>query len=599
MDLTKHNLEGADLSRTKLKATKLPLNLKDCDLTLCDLSGMDLSKHNLEGANLSATNLTNTQLPYNLKNCLLHDCDLSGMDLSKHNLEGASFASAKLQNTKLPLNLKDCNLTLCDLSDKDLSQHNLTSVNLEAITYNEKTKFPLLENIEQGILVNLLRLTIDADQYHKQFGYDLLERELGSDSEKTKNKISSKILQTLKDKPSQILETLYFLRLNNSQKHHKLSLNLKKNALKAGLDDFSLAILRNIFSGDSKQMILKKYKGIKASLENMELILPLKEFLLKAKPENLDSFLEEVYNFSNYKDLNPDIVSKATYKNLANSLISSEIPSLAESEEHAQQSKITTTKLQDEILSKLNKFSKFLKTELVKKVVDEYSISEETSNNFLNTAKLENIEHLLNAFAYREKVHIKGPERKLIDQIINNYIQKKTNDFILQALDQFWLKELKSYNPNFDPQKLRQEFTRDYHNGLKLSVVTNPVEYFSMSSSELSDFSCLGIEGANKDKVLNHALNAHTSLIIIEKEDSKLARLLVSLNDNGDLNIYPLYRFDDSVKNEDIKAPLEDFLKEYKKFLGLSPDRQGPEIDEKPISMFNIPSYYDATIAVL
>ena len=173
-----------------------------------------------------------------------------------------------------------------------------------------------------------MKLSIDVDQEHKQFAYDLLQRELGTEAEDTKNKLSEKIIKELKNNPTDILETLYFLRLNNSQKNHKLALNLRKKALAEGLDDFSLAILRNIFAGDNKQMIFKKYKGIKACLDNVELTLALKEFLLKSNPENIQVFLEEVYDFTKYKDLNFEITKKAEYQSFAKALITSKIPDI-------------------------------------------------------------------------------------------------------------------------------------------------------------------------------------------------------------------------------------------------------------------------------
>ena len=228
----------------------------------------------------------------------------------------------------------------------------------------------------------------------------------------------------------------------------------------------------------------------------------------------------------------------------------------------------------------------------------EYNLHSETLNEFLNTAKFENIESLLNAFAYRERVHVKGNERKLIDKVILNYLEKKSNDFIIKALDKSWIQNIKTHSPNFDPQKLRRGFTKEY-DSISIKAATEPAEFFSMSSSELADYSCLSLEGANKDKLLNHALNAHTSLLLIERDGSKLARLLVSVNDHGDLNIYPMYRFDKSINNKDIKPVLLDYLKDYKKFLGLNSQRHLKDPTNKPRSVFDMPAYYDSIVGIL
>ena len=60
-----------------------------------------------------------------------------------------------------------------------------------------------------------------------------------------------------------ILETLYFLRLNNSQPKVKFDLNLKKNIKQHNLSKFEKDLIRVIFSGDNKQLIFKKYQALK------------------------------------------------------------------------------------------------------------------------------------------------------------------------------------------------------------------------------------------------------------------------------------------------------------------------------------------------
>ena len=92
------------------------------------------------------------------------------MDLSDFNLTGVNLEGANLTNTKLPKNLVNVSLTGCNLSGKDFSDFNLTKVNLEGIEYDAETKFPPLEKLESGMLLNLLKLTVDVAQSNKAQG---------------------------------------------------------------------------------------------------------------------------------------------------------------------------------------------------------------------------------------------------------------------------------------------------------------------------------------------------------------------------------------------------------------------------------------------
>ena len=194
-----------------------------------------------------------------------------------------------------------------------------------------------------------------------------------------------------------------------------------------------------------------------------------------------------------------------------------------------------------------------------------------------------------------EKQFIPKEERDLLDKIISNYINNKTSDFITQEANKSWVPLIKLRNPNFNQQNLRQDFTRNI-DGFTFEMVNEAAEFFLMSPPELSDYSCLSREGINKNKVLNHALNAHTSLVSIKQDDSKIARALISIIDRGDINVYPVYRYDDSFNTKELEQGLKKYAEEYKNFMGIT---KSSNLERIPESTFNMPSYYDQPIHIL
>ena len=562
MDLSHCDLRDADLSLANLSGTVLPKSLRGALLnTYEDIK--DFSKHDIREANLDAMQIQDLILPKDLQDCSFRQSNLSGMDLYTSDLEGADLSFADLRSTTLPPKLK--------------------GVSLEGIKYDSGTSFPPLEDLKNGMLNNILGLTIDIDSNHKNLGKALLKREFGVNPQKTKDKIVDEIMLKLINKPSEALETLYYLRLNNSKPDVKLDLELNKNIKKYKLDKFERALVKTIFSGDNKQMILKKYQALKLCLEEESLRLPLKEYLFNADKEELDSFLVKVYNFSKLKDMNSDIIIQPEYQSLLEAFNRSSLdkPRLIEDSvelkvsDYArilnQKDKVTgrnqfieaiysdtgssrinleesqkleklkqycenkpdlQAKIQNyknnknprisavatrrEIDQNLQNLSHYVKKELLSKIASEYKVSENTLDNFINNAEAINIEALFSAFAYREQVHTNPKERDLIDKLIVNYLEGRTNQFINEKAEESWAPDLKAKYPNFDSQKLRKEFVRDY-GGLTFKTITKPIEMFLMSY-ELEDFSCLSLEGSNRNKLLNHALNAQTSLISIEEE---------------------------------------------------------------------------------
>ena len=124
-NLSKCNLSNLDLSSTilfetnlsgcLLTDTKLPTNLSSCNLSNCNLSGRDLSNsilystrpvlfadQTMYGTNLQCCILINTKLPKDLRKCDLSGCDLSNRDFSSFNLQNTNLTNCILTNTKLP-----------------------------------------------------------------------------------------------------------------------------------------------------------------------------------------------------------------------------------------------------------------------------------------------------------------------------------------------------------------------------------------------------------------------------------------------------------------------------------------------------------------
>jgi uncharacterized protein YjbI with pentapeptide repeats len=129
-DLIGINLSDADL---------IGANLSEVNLSGADLSGADLSEANLGGADLNGADLSGA--------------DLSEADLSVANLSGADLGGSKLRNADLGMtDLSEANLTLANLSGADLSGADLCGIDLrviilggaklDAITYDDYTKWP-------------------------------------------------------------------------------------------------------------------------------------------------------------------------------------------------------------------------------------------------------------------------------------------------------------------------------------------------------------------------------------------------------------------------------------------------------------------------
>ena len=124
--------------------------LNKAEFFRCDLAGKDFSKANIEGALFDGIDLRNINLPQNLTEVNLNNCDLSGKDFSNSKLENTNFKKS---------NLKGAILT-----------NNLSTTNLEQIEYDKQSKFPPLENLDNGFLLNLLKQTIDLDISIKESG---------------------------------------------------------------------------------------------------------------------------------------------------------------------------------------------------------------------------------------------------------------------------------------------------------------------------------------------------------------------------------------------------------------------------------------------
>ena len=146
--------------------------------------------------------------------------------------------------------------------------------------------------------------------------HQLLEHALGNNTQETKDKIAESIVTKLKNNPSEILNTLYFLRLNNSQPSVKLNLDLKNEKYK--LNKFEQGLIKTIFAGNNKQTVFKKVKALEACLKEESLLLPLNEFLL-GNPKELEAFLLEVYNFTSIIGIDSNIGNKQEYKDHLNS----------------------------------------------------------------------------------------------------------------------------------------------------------------------------------------------------------------------------------------------------------------------------------------
>lgn len=202
------------------------------------------------------------------------------------------------------------------------------------------------------------------------------------------------------------------------------------------------------------------------------------------------------------------------------------------------------------------------------------------------------------AIAYSNIAHNNSPDaQKLIKQIILDFLGSSSVklDKTIRDKAKDWIKSVEKENPNFNSDKLRKPFSQqigDY----KLEIETDPVKYFLMSDG-LEDQSCLALKSTvgNADKVLNHALNLHTLLIWIKDlEDNYLARQLVTVLDNGQIDGYPIYLFDRNASRDQIKEISQQFAERYHAHLGMKNKTSTPP--KPPSSLFDVPAYYDGAI---
>ncbi|WP_421980260.1 pentapeptide repeat-containing protein [Roseibium sp.] len=144
-DLSKANLAWADLREAKLyRADLMSANLRGADLTVAklekaDLTSADLKEAKLEKADLRGADLTRAQL----RGAQLEKADLSGADLSKANLAWADLREAKLYRANLmSADLSEAKLYRVDLMSADLRRADLrgaylTVANLEGALLRE------------------------------------------------------------------------------------------------------------------------------------------------------------------------------------------------------------------------------------------------------------------------------------------------------------------------------------------------------------------------------------------------------------------------------------------------------------------------------
>lgn len=138
-------LRGARLRNAILTGA----TLKGADLSGADLTQAVLDKAVLAGANLSNALMSGCSLlAINLQGAILAGADFSGADLSKSNMTnsaamGAIFIRARLRGADLrEATLTRADLTEADLSGADLSTANLLGATLQAVVYDEETKWP-------------------------------------------------------------------------------------------------------------------------------------------------------------------------------------------------------------------------------------------------------------------------------------------------------------------------------------------------------------------------------------------------------------------------------------------------------------------------
>ena len=124
-DLSKINLEGANLSESRLDK----VNLEGAKLKGAKFDSAHLRKTSLKEAELQETSFYRADL----RDADFSDCLLQKTYLGSANLQGAILVRA---------NLTEANLHFADLRGADLSEAIIIGINLNGARYNEKTQWP-------------------------------------------------------------------------------------------------------------------------------------------------------------------------------------------------------------------------------------------------------------------------------------------------------------------------------------------------------------------------------------------------------------------------------------------------------------------------
>jgi hypothetical protein len=135
-NLFRCHLANADLNRADLRRA----NLTRADLSESNLYRADLSEATIDGAVLTKTTLNNAQL----NKARLNHADLGEAILDGACLEGASLQNANLQRAELV----GAQLDKADFRNADLTGANLRWSDLNAIIWNDDTKWPERGNFE-------------------------------------------------------------------------------------------------------------------------------------------------------------------------------------------------------------------------------------------------------------------------------------------------------------------------------------------------------------------------------------------------------------------------------------------------------------------
>ena len=135
---------GQGGSESSLCDRAVPLaNLKQADLSGCDLSFKVLTKADFSGANLSDANLQNA----NLQNANLQDAVLGGAILRLANLQGANLERADLQDA----NLESADLSGADLTGADIEGANLSGAVLKGTVLVDIVGVPVAGPAKFGV----------------------------------------------------------------------------------------------------------------------------------------------------------------------------------------------------------------------------------------------------------------------------------------------------------------------------------------------------------------------------------------------------------------------------------------------------------------